>query len=120
MPGWRKVGLPVLVMAMPLPALAQSWPPDSGRSWVIPAAEIVVFDALLNAFDRTVLGEPYRTNAASIRRNLRSRWVTENDPFEINQFGHPYQGAMYHGFARSSGLNFWSSLAYTFAGSAMW
>jgi uncharacterized protein DUF3943 len=105
---------------MPLPALAQSWPPDSGRSYLIPAAEIVVFDALLNAFDRRVLGDQYRTSAESIRHNLRSRWITENDPFEINQFGHPYQGSIYHGFARSAGLNFWTSLAYTFAGSAMW
>jgi hypothetical protein len=82
--------------------------------------EIVVFDALLNAFDRAVLGEGYRTSMESIRHNLRTRWVTENDPFEINQFGHPLQGSMYHGFARSSGLNFWTSFAYTFAGSAMW
>ena len=27
---------------------------------------------------------------------------------------------MYHGFARSAGLNYWESLAYTFAGSALW
>jgi hypothetical protein len=27
---------------------------------------------------------------------------------------------VYHGFARSAGLNFWTSLGYTFAGSAMW
>ena len=120
MPGWKSVFLLFLVIALPLRARAQSWPPDSGRSYVIPAAEIVVFDALLNAFDRTVLGDHYRTSAASIRKNLRSKWITENDPFEINQFGHPYQGAMYHNFARSAGLNFWTSLAYTFTGSALW
>jgi Domain of unknown function (DUF3943) len=33
---------------------------------------------------------------------------------------HPYQGAMYHGFARSAGLNYWESMAFTFAGSALW
>lgn len=101
------------------PVAAQSEPP-SGKSYLIPALEIVGFDALLNVFDRLVLGDPYHTSVASIRRNLRRRWVTENDPFEINQFGHPYQGAMYHGFARSSGLNFWTSFSYTFAGSALW
>ena len=37
-----------------------------------------------------------------------------------NQFMHPYQGAMYHGFARSAGLNYWESLGYTFAGSVLW
>ena len=28
----------------------------------------------------------------------------DSDPFTINQLGHPYQGSMYHGFARSAGL----------------
>ena len=57
---------------------------------------------------------------ASIRRNLRGPWVVDDDPFEINQFLHPYQGAMYHGIARSNGLSYWPSMAYTFAGSALW
>jgi hypothetical protein len=58
--------------------------------------------------------------SASIRRNLRGPWVVDDDPFQINQFGHPYQGAMYHGIARSNGLNYWTSSVYTFAGSALW
>ena len=29
--------------------------------------------------------------------------TVDRDPFEINQLGHPYQGSMYHGFARSAG-----------------
>jgi hypothetical protein len=33
---------------------------------------------------------------------------------------HPYQGAMYHGFARSAGLSFWESLGYTVGGSVLW
>ena len=50
----------------------------------------------------------------SIRRNPHHKWVADNDPFKVNQFGHPYQGSMYHGFARSAGLDFWPSLGYTF------
>lgn len=107
------------LVAYPLSARSQSGD-EPRKSYIIPALEIIGFDALLNVFDRLVLGEPYHTSISSIRRNLRRRWVTENDPFAINQFGHPYQGAMYHGFARSAGLNFWTSLGYTFAGSAMW
>src|SRR6185295_261555 len=42
------------------------------------------------------------------------------DPFAVNQFLHPYQGSMYQGFARSAGLGFWESFAYTFLGSALW
>jgi hypothetical protein len=44
--------------------------------------------------------------------------VADNDPFKVNQFLHPYQGSIYHGFARSAGLNYWESLGYTFAGAA--
>ena len=38
----------------------------------------------------------------------------------MNQFGHPYQGTMHQGFARSAGLNFWESLLYANAGSLLW
>jgi len=38
----------------------------------------------------------------------------------VNQLAHPYSGSLYHGFARSAGLNYWESSAYTFAGSALW
>ena len=111
--------LVLFVLAVPTAARCQS-EPQPEKSYIIPALEIIGFDALLNVFDRLVLGDPYHTSVASIRTHLRRRWVTENDPFAINQFGHPYQGAMYHGFARSAGLNFWTSLGYTVAGSAMW
>ena len=93
---------------------------EARKSYLIPALEIVGFDALLNLANRNVIGEPYHSNFSSIGRNLRHGWVVDNDPFSTNQFGHPYQGSMYHGFARSAGLGFWESAAYTFAGSALW
>ena len=46
--------------------------------------------------------------------------MVDNDPFRTNQLGHPYQGSLYHGFARSAGLNYWESAGYTFAGSILW
>ena len=38
---------------------------------------------------------------------VHEQWVVDQDPFAINQLGHPYQGSMFHGFARSAGLNYW-------------
>jgi hypothetical protein len=93
---------------------------EERKSYLIPALEIVGFDALLNLVNRNFIGEPYHSNLSSIRHNLSHGWVVDNDPFSTNQFGHPYQGSMYHGFARSAGLNFWEAAAYTFAGSAFW
>ncbi len=96
-------------------------PPPHAKSHVIPAVEILLFDVLVNRvnnhFSHT---RDYAVTMDSVRSNLRGGWVTDNDPFSVNQFAHPYQGAMYHGFARSAGLGYWESSAYTFAGSAAW
>src|SRR5688572_13682295 len=91
------------------------------KSYVLPVVEIVAMDAALNRVG-PLLYEPetFDVTMASIRRNLRGPWVVDDDPFQVNQFGHPYQGAMYHGIARSNGLGYWPSAVYTFAGSALW
>ena len=93
---------------------------DTRKSYWIPAAEIIGFDLLLNGFNRTFIDDAYKSNLTSIRHNLRSSWNVDNDPFTTNQLGHPYQGSIYHGFARSAGLNYWESLGYTVLGSAAW
>ena len=93
----------------------------SHKSYTLPAVEIVAMDAAVNLGARlSVDPAHYKVTPTSIRRNLRGPWVVDDDPFEINQFLHPYQGAMYHGIARSNGLSYWTSVAYTFAGSALW
>ena len=92
---------------------------EARKSYVIPALEIVGFDVLVNLANRP-FSDDYDVSFSSIRRNLRSSWVVDRDPFTTNQLGHPYQGSMYHGFARSAGLNYWEALAYTFVGSAAW
>jgi hypothetical protein len=104
------------------PALPQEAQEDRGhKSYILPAVEIVALDAAVNLGARQLLDSAnFEVTAASIRRNLRGPWVIDDDPFEINQFGHPYQGAMYHGIARSNGLSYWPSVAYTFAASALW
>ena len=90
-------------------------------NFIVPAVEIVAMDSLLNAIGRQITDDDsFNVTRGSIRRNLRRRWVVDDDPFEINQVLHPYQGAMYQNFARSTGLNYWQSLAYTFAGSLLW
>lgn len=94
---------------------------EARKSYVIPAIEVVGFEALLNFVNRhSGDSADYKSNLSTIRHNLHSSWVIDSDPFKTNQLGHPYQGSMYHGFARSAGLNYWESLGYTFAGSALW
>jgi hypothetical protein len=94
---------------------------EANKSYAIPTLEIVGFDVLLNRIDYLIYGgAEYRVNTRTWRDNLRHSWVTDNDPYSVNQFLHPYQGSMYHGFARSAGLDYWHALGYTFAGSAFW
>jgi hypothetical protein len=110
-------------------APAMSWKTGEGKSYVIPAFEIPVFLLLLNLYDRQTdpnATEPsgektYSTNWSTFRNHvLHGKWVIDRDSFAMNQFGHPYQGSVFHGFARSAGLNYWESVLYDNAGSLLW
>jgi hypothetical protein len=95
--------------------------PGREKDYSLPAKQIVAFDALLNLFDRHYFpGNEFSSNLTSIRKNLRGAWEVDQDPYKVNQIGHPYQGSIYHTIARSTGMSYWESAAYTFAGSAMW
>lgn len=104
----------------PKPVL--NWGAGQGKSYWVPAADIVLFDLLLNQVNRRILfrDTDYDADFESFKRNLTGKWVYDTDPFDINQFGHPYQGGMYHGFARSAGLGYWESTGYTILGSVAW
>jgi hypothetical protein len=120
-PELRSSGVPLLLdrrsllaqtINAPAPAAANSNLPTpvpawgTEKSYSIPALEIVGFDVLLNLFDRAYFGCcDYDVDLSSIKRNLRRGWNEDRDEFTVNQLGHPYQGSMYHGFARASGLN---------------
>src|SRR2546427_5798735 len=122
-------GALALALAMPHAGFAEepatspvlSWEMGEGKSYLIPALEVPAFVLGLHLFDRFLSdSNDYDTDWHSIRKNLTSATVIDNDPFSINQLGHPYQGSIYYGIARSAGLNYWQSLAYTLAGSYLW
>jgi hypothetical protein len=97
------------------------WGVGEGRSFAVPAYEIPVYELLLNRFDYYAIDrESYPSPISNLRDNLHRKWVVDNDAFATNQFLHPYQGALYQGFARSAGLSFWESFGYTMAGSLLW
>jgi hypothetical protein len=97
------------------------WDTGVGKSYFIPAAEIAGFIFGLNQFNRHFLdSDEYDTDGGTFRKNLKTKPDFDTDPFDINQLGHPYQGGMYYGFARSTGLSYWEALPYTIAGSVVW
>ena len=120
---WSAIALALLVAAHAARAQDRDAPPpaEPESSVLIPALEIIGFDLTLSNLDRAFSrSSDYDVSFHSIEHNLRGPWVTDNDPFSINQFAHPYQGSLYHGAARSMGLNYWQASALTFAGSAWW
>jgi hypothetical protein len=115
--------------AAPAPPLSEvpqsvlSWETRAGRSYVIPAVEVIGYLFLLNQFDRHFVEpkEVYRTGTHSFWHNLTdAKWVVDTDPFATNQFLHPLGGTIYYGLPRSTGLTFWESLVYAEAGSFLW
>lgn len=104
------------------PAPVLDWGVGEGRSYWIPAADIVAFDVLLNVFDRWWFADSddFDSDWDSIKDNATGGWVYDDDAFTVNQLGHPYQGSMYHGFARSAGLGYWEASGYTILGSVFW
>ena len=112
-----------------VPRSAMSWETGVGKSYLIPALEIPAFLILLNGYDRLAdsnsvepSGEKtYDVNLSTFWDHVaHGTWVVDEDAFNVNQFMHPYQGSMYHGFARSAGLNYWESLLYDNVGSFLW
>jgi hypothetical protein len=100
----------------------------SGRRKLLPALEIGGFLALLSAYDRVAYANQvqdgkkvYSSTFSSTWAHLRQQtWVHDQDPFNVNQFAHPYQGATMFALARSSDHGFWTSLIYSNIGSFVW
>jgi hypothetical protein len=105
-----------------------NWDTGAGKSYLIPAIEIPAFILALNGVARLINPNEreggklvYSSTPSTFGNNVaHERWGFDQDAFNTNQLNHPYQGAIYYGFARSAGLSFWESFAYTFGGSFLW
>lgn len=51
---------------------------------------------------------------------LHGPWEWDHDIYFLNEFAHPFHGALVYSTARSSGLGFWGSIPFAVAGSALW
>lgn len=73
-------------------------------------------------FDRYVFKYGYtKISFASIKHNLQLKnWTWDNDEFQTNQFGHPYQGSQFFSAFRANGYSFWQSVPAAFGGSYIW
>jgi hypothetical protein len=95
---------------------------------LLPAYEILGFLALNNIGARIIYPNAtedgikvYSSTFSSTWGHIKTQhWVYDLDPFNTNQFQHPFQGATMYGLARSAGHGFWTSLIYSNVGSFVW
>ena len=98
------------------------------RSNLLPVVETTAFLTLLSAYDRVAYRNQYQDGKRVYSSTFKSTWdhlrqqtwVHDQDPFNVNQFAHPYQGATMYALSRTSGHRFWTSLIHANVGSFMW
>jgi hypothetical protein len=56
----------------------------------------------------------------TLKNNIETGWVWDEDGFDVNQVGHPTQGAFVYTAARAQGLSYWQSIAYPTIASFIW
>ena len=91
------------------------------RHGAIAAGEVFSFNIFITTFNRIITRSEFADiSLATIGHNITHPWVWDQDEFEINQIGHPYQGSIYFAAGRANGFNFWQSFAFAAFGSLMW
>lgn len=92
------------------------------RSFGRAAIEMGMAEVIPWTFDRYLKRANYAyISFSTIADNLKpSSWTWDNDPFQTNQFGHPYHGSYFFNAFRSNGYSFWQSVPAAFVGSYVW
>jgi hypothetical protein len=112
---------PVGFVPRAVPPELASPPPRWRRRYALPALESLAVNAALLGFNRWALREDWaQVDLGTPLDNVGRSWVLDDDTYAVNQLGHPYQGGLTHGAARSAGLGFWTSAGYVVAASALW
>ncbi|MEO6520082.1 MAG: DUF3943 domain-containing protein [Mucilaginibacter sp.] len=86
------------------------------------AIELGVDEVFVWSLDRYIRNEDYaKISFKTVGYNLNpAHWEWDNDPFQTNQFGHPYHGSYYFSSFRTNGYTFWESVPAAFVGSYLW
>ncbi len=94
----------------------------SGAGSLVPVvAEVMGNNLVLFAYHRYFRdGWNYGIGFESWARNFREGPYWDGNPFEVNQFSHPYHGGLYFNSARSHGYSYWGAMPFTFLGAFIW
>jgi hypothetical protein len=94
--------------------------PVKQKSYLVPAAEILLFNASLVVGAKLAGMDWADTGPDVVSRNLSGGWAFDDDAYSTNQLAHPFTGSMAFSAARSTGHEFWVSGLYSIGGSAFW
>lgn len=87
---------------------------------LLAAAEVFGLNMMVWGVDY-ISGQDFaRINWSTIRSNLRTGFMWDNDNMSTNLFLHPYSGNLSFTSARANGMNFWQSMLFSGGGSLMW
>lgn len=93
----------------------------SKSNMLIPLAEVNGVNIVFLLHNRFITNQPYaKISFETVKHNLDTGFVWDEDTFHNNQLRHPYQGALHFNAARSNGYSFWESAPFVFAGSLAW
>jgi len=93
-------------------------PPD--KNYGVALAEVVLIDTSIWAFNYLRGKEFAKISWDSIEQNFNKGWIVDTDDYWANGLGHPLHGNLTFNSARTLGLNFYESFAYSFVGSLIW
>jgi hypothetical protein len=90
-----------------------------GRALLGTTAVNVAFN-LVNLTFRPDARDEFQVTPKTWWENLKYGYIFDDNQFQVNQFGHPYQGGMYFNAGRANGLNYWESAMMSAMGSFTW
>ena len=85
------------------------------------ACEVISLNLGVWSISHYLLRDPWSyISQETMRQNLKTGLVWDNDGLPMNCLAHPSHGSTYFNVARSSGLSFWESVPFALGGSAIW
>ncbi len=56
----------------------------------------------------------------TVKENMKTGFVWDDDQWGMNQWGHPSHGGQFYNAARTNGYDFWGSIPFAITGSLVW
>jgi hypothetical protein len=94
--------------------------PVVGKNTAVALGEVLLVNVVMWQGSYWMGKEYAKISTDSIAQNFSKGWIIDTDGFWTNQFGHPYEGALFYDAARSTGHGPYESFGVSFLGSLFW